>query len=696
MSETPSYQRFFAELKRRRVFRVAAVYGATAFVVVQVADVLQEALHLPEAFLTGVTVAALLGFPLAVVLAWAFDRTPQGVVRTAAATTQEIQQIVSQPASRRWPSGLLALVGIAALAASAWLTLGREPAGGAIAVDGNATANTAAASADATRPARASIAVLPFANLSGDDETQPFADGLQDDLLTQLAKIGALTVISRTSVQEYRNTTKNVREIASELGVATVLEGGVQRAGERYRINVQLIDAATDAHLWADQYSGELTTANIFDVQTDIATSIAGALQANLTAGERESLERLPTGSLEAYQYYQQARELRRGYAEGDLRTADRLASQAVELDPDFMEAWALKAVIASEIYWFYYDRSDSIVSAADELSRRALHLAPGLAEGHWARGHYYYRTQLDYDRATAEVERALESRPGEADFVALSGDILRRKGDMREAVARYERVVELAPRDPNAHVMVCETRGLLRQYEEATPSCERAIELQPQTYMAYNELARNRILAAGDTAGARRELTEAKRLGGSPTPERFEPYDLWMLERNADAAIEEAADFGAGAMNSQYRYVPTALAAAFARRMAGDAEGAQASFESARAELQALVDEHPDEPRYRSALGLALAGLGHNEEAIREGEEGLRLMPPEKEAWRGAWRLADLARIEAMTGRQEEAIARLERLLSMPSDISVWLLRLDPAWDPLRANPRFKALIAE
>jgi TolB-like protein/Tfp pilus assembly protein PilF len=694
MSETPSYQRFFAELKRRRVFRVAAVYGATAFVVVQVADVLQEALHLPEAFLTGVTVAALLGFPLAVALAWAYDRTPQGVVRTEAATTQEIQQIVSQPASRRWPSGLLALVGVAALAAAAWLTLGRGAAGGATAADDRGTANASAASG---APTRASIAVLPFANLSGDEETQPFADGLQDDLLTQLAKIGALTVISRTSVQEYRNTTKNVRQIASELGVATVLEGGVQRAGDRYRINVQLIDAASDAHLWADQYSGELTTANIFDVQTDIATSIAGALQANLTAGERESLERLPTESLEAYQSYQQARELRRGYSEVDLRAADRLVSQAVEADSDFVEAWALKAVIASEIYWFYYDRSDSIVNAADEVSRRALELAPGLAEGHWARGHYYYRTQLDYDRAMAEVETALEERPGEADFISLSGDILRRQGNTREALARYERVAELAPRDPNAQHAVCGTRTLLRQFEAAAVSCERAVELQPDYFIAYRTLAEDRIGAAGDTAGARRWLTEARNQGGGRAAlEDMELYDLEMLERNAEGAIEEAANVTGGVFNNQYRYVPASLAAAFARSLAGDTEGARASFDSARAELQALVDEHPDEPRYRSSLGLALAGLGRNEEAIGEGEEGLRLMPPEKEAWRGAWRLADLARIEAMTGRQEEAIGRLERLLSMPSDLSVWMLRLDPAWDPLRENPRFKALVAE
>jgi TolB-like protein/Flp pilus assembly protein TadD len=677
MSETSGYQRFFAELKRRRVFRVAAVYGATAFVVVQAADVLQEALRLPEAFLTGVTVVALLGFPLAIVLAWAYDRTPQGVVRTDLATTDEIARIVAEPASRRWLSGILALVGIAALAASAWLTLMRRPATAGV------------------RPAEASIAVLPFANLSGENETQPFADGLHDDLLTQLSKIGALTVISRTSVQEYRNTTKNVRDIAAELGVATVLEGGVQRAGDQYRINVQLIDADTDAHLWAEQYSGQLTTQNIFDVQGDIATSIAAALQANLTAGERENLGRLPTEDLEAYEAYQQARDRRRYYREVDLRAADRLVSQAIERDSGFAEAWALKAVIASEIYWFHYDRSDSIVNAADDLSRRALDLAAGLAEGHWARGHYYYRMRLDYDRAMAEVERALEDRPNEADFVALTGDILRRKGDVRGALSRYERVIELAPRDPSAMGMVCETLTLLREYDEAAAHCRRALELHPDYSLAYHELADIQVLSTGDTVGARRWLTEAKAAGAlSTAADEFGFYDLEYLSRNPAAAVRAAADMPEGVYSNQFRYLPSALAAGFAWRLEGDSARARAAFDSARVALQALVEEHPTEPRYRGALGLALAGLGRDEEAIREGEEGVRLMPPEREAWRGTWRVIELARIYAMTGRVEEAIDRLEYLLSVPSDASVWTLRLEPYWDPLRGNPRFEALV--
>lgn len=677
MSEVPGYQRFLAELKRRRVFRVAAVYGATAFVVVQVADVLQEALHLPEAFLTGVAVLALLGFPIAIVLAWAYDRTPQGVVRTGTATTQQIAAIVAQPASRRWPSGLLALVGIVALAAAAWLTLGRQP------------------SATSGPPADASIAVLPFSNLSGDEETQPFVDGIHDDLLTQLSKIGALTVISRTSVLEYRNTTKNVRDIAAELGVSTVLEGGVQRAGDQYRINVQLIDAETDAHLWAEQYSGELTTASIFDVQTQIATSIAAALEANLTAGERANLERLPTRDLEAYELYQGAlAQALSGSQEVEFRTAGRLIDRAIERDSTFAEAYAVKAIITSYMYWFFYDRSDSLVAAADELSRRALELAPGLADGHWARGHYYYRTQLDYDRALEEVRLALTGRPGDGEFEGLAGDILRRKGDVEGALARYQRAVKLNPRDAPQRLTLGETHMLLRDYPAAEAAFLRSLELRPDFGNTYRSLAQLAVQANGDTAAMQRWLKESEDLGVYRARE-YGWFKLEMLRRNHEAAVEATALWPDGVSETQFRHWPRALGVGLALRMGGDSVGARAAFDEARVHLEERVESDPTEPRYRSALGLALAGLGNDEEAIREGEEGLRIMPPAREAWRGSRRAIDLAQIYAMTGRVEEAIERIEFVLSIPSELSPWILRLDPAWDSLRGNPRFEALVA-
>jgi TolB-like protein/Flp pilus assembly protein TadD len=663
-----------------------AMYGAVAFVILQVADIALPGLGLPEWTITLILVLTVLGFPLAIVLAWAFENTPDGVRRTGRAEPGEITQIVAAPAGSRWPVGLAAAAGTALLLVGAWLALGRPSPGG---VETGAVPTAAG-------PPEASIAVLPFANLSGDDATQPFVDGIHDDLLTQLSKIRALTVISRTSVLEYRNTTKNVRDIAGELGVGTVLEGGVQRAGERYRINVQLIDADTDAHLWAEQYSGELTTANIFDVQSRIATSIAGALQANLTAGERESLGRLPTEDLEAYELYQEARERRRYSDEVSFGATDRLVSRAIERDSSFAEAWALKAVTATERFWFFLDRSDSLVAAADELSRRALELAPGLAEGHWARGHYYYRTRLDYDRAMEEVERALESRPNESDFVSLAGDILRRKGDLRGALARYQRAAELAPRDANALTAVGETHGLLREYDEAEALNVRAIEVQPDLATAYHELAEIRVAAAGDTAGARRWLLEARKLGVYAPRDEYTSFQLEMLVRDPAAAIAAVEEWPDGVYSNQFWYVPRPLGLAFAQRLTGDAAAARVAFDSARVILEALVDRDPTEPRYRSSLGLALAGLGRNEEAIREGEEGLRLMPPEREAWRGTWRVYDLARIYAMAGRTDEAIDQLELLLSIPSNQSAWSLRLDPSWDALRGDQRFEALVGE
>ncbi len=689
MTDTPGYQRFFAELKRRRVFRVMAVYGIVGFVVIQVMDLVVPALLLPEWTYRFVGLLLLLGLPVAIVLAWAFEMTPGGVRRTEKAQPGEISQIVVAPASSRWPVGLAAAGGTALLLIGGWLVLGRPGPGGAGGTDADADA------AAGSNPSEASIAVLPFSNLSGDEETQPFVEGIHDDLLTQLSKIGALTVISRTSVLEYRNTTKNVKDIAGELGVATVLEGGVQRAGDRYRINVQLIDADTDTHLWADQYSGELTVANIFDVQTRIAMSIADALESNLTVGEREHLERLPTEDLEAYEIYQAAREKSAWSGEeSGFLAGDRLASQAIERDSSFAEAYALRAVFASLLYWFHYDRSDSIAAAARDLSARALELAPGLPEGHWARGHYFYRIHLDYDRSLEEVELALRGRPGEANYHGLAGHILRRKGDTRGALERYLRMAELAPRAADAANNVAETYGLLREYDASAQWNLRANALQPELAYTYNELAIGRIHAAGDTAGARSWLAQAVELDVYNHERHMNLAQLEMIARNPEAAVQATESWEDGAYNNQYQYWPAALAVGLARRLAGDSAAARLAFDSARETLEPLVVADPTEPRYRSALGIALAGLGRAEDAISEGEEGVRLMPPEREAWRGTWRVYELARIYSMTGQTERAIDRLEFLLSMPSDVSVWTLRLNPAWDPLRGDPRFDALL--
>ncbi|MBT8477953.1 MAG: tetratricopeptide repeat protein [Gemmatimonadetes bacterium] len=704
MSETPGYQRLFAELKRRKVFKVAAVYGAVSFGVLQVADILVPAMELPDSFVRGIALVCLLGFPIALVLAWAFETGPEGVQRTSEPEPGEITQIVSAPRGRRWPSGILALAGTAALIVGGWLALSSR-SGASDSVDAAAPV-AAPPGGDETARAdeRTSIAVLPFRNTSGDPEAQAFTDGVHDDLLNQLSKISSLKVITRTSVEEYRGTTKSMPEIGRELGVDNILEGGVQSAGGAFRINAQLIDAESEGNLWAEQYEGELSVANIFQVQSEIADEITEALRAQLTESERAAIARTPTDDFDAYQDYLQARAyFLESYLESNFRSADAIVSRVLERDPEFAEAWALKGAVGSMLYHFHFERSDSLVAASRESIERALELEPGLPEGHAALGHWYYRTQLDYPRALRELEIAIEARPSDAGFETTIASVYRRAGDMEKALDHFERGVDLDPRSAMAPYSVGETLALLRRYDEAKVWVRRAMDIRPDFNYPYVYLSMFSIRADGDTAGARLWLQRMNERGLVADEGEFNVVDLDLLvvrpesenlDETRERVLESVRGLG-GTLDHQFRYVPRSLLSGLVRRQMGDPAGAAAAFDSARSELSAMVAQHPDGSRYRSSLGLALAGLGLEEEAVREGREGLRLMPPEVEAWRGGRRLIDLARIYAMTGRTDDAIDQLERIMSMPADLSAWDLRLDPMWDPLRGDPRFEALAA-
>jgi TolB-like protein/Flp pilus assembly protein TadD len=701
MSETHGYKRFFAELKRRKVFKVAAVYGAVTFGVLQLADILVPAMQLPDSVVRGIALLCFLGFPIALVLAWAFESTPEGMKRTEEAAPGELTQIVAAPAGKRWPAGLLALAGTLMLVVGGWLALstrsGGETATPAPPID---LTQVAADSEDE----RTSIAVLPFRNTSGDPGTQPFTDGIHDDLLTQLSKIGSLKVISRTSVEEYRETTKSIPEIGRELGVDNILEGGVQSAGEAFRINVQLIDAGSEGHVWAEQYEGELSVASIFQVQSEIADAITEALRAQLTESERAAIARTPTEDFDAYQDYLQALSyFHESYLESNFRSGDAIVSRVLERDPEFAEASALKGAVGSMLYHFHFDRSDSIVAVSREWIERALELEPDLPEGHAALGHWYYRTQLDYDQALRELKIALEARPSDAGFETTIASVYRRAGDMDEAIEHFEIGAELDPRSAMAPFSVGETLALLRRYDEARTWVRRAMDIRPDFAYPYVYMSILSVRAEGDTAGARLWW---QRLGERALVDdagEFNRVDLDLLvvrpesenlDENRERALETIRGFS-GPLDNQFRYQPLSLLSGLVRRQMGDPAGAAEAFDSARAELSALVAEHPEEPRYRSSLGQALAGLGLDDDAVREGREGLRLMPPEVEAWRGSRRVIDLARIYSMTGRKDEAIDQLEYVMSIPSDMSAWELRLDPVWDPLRGDPRFEALAA-
>ncbi len=450
MSEVSGYQRFFAELKRRKVFRVAAVYGAVAFVILQVADILVPALHLPESFTTGIALLAILGFPIAVVLAWAFDSTPAGIQRTDAAKTGEIEAIIAQPAASRWPSGLLALVGVVALAIGGWLALSSRSAADSEARSGTAvdvSSERTAVSGDAksgAAPARTAVAVLPFQSLTNDEESREFALGIHDDLLTQLSRIEDLRVTSRTSVMTYVDSDKPVREIAAELGVGTVVEGGVRTAGEQVRINIQLIDAATDEHLWAETYDRELTAENVFAIQGEIARAVTGALEAELSEQEVAALAELPTSSTEAWAAYHRARRLW-GTMGGD--TNDRLIvaeyQQAVELDPEFVAAWA--GLVRAQSWLIRRGLETDTMPARSSLDR-LRELAPESPAGLIAEGYYRYYALADFEGALPVVQEYRRLRPGDAEGWQTEGWVLRRVGRWEESTESQRHAAELDP----------------------------------------------------------------------------------------------------------------------------------------------------------------------------------------------------------------------------------------------------------
>ncbi|MCK5446496.1 MAG: hypothetical protein KAJ43_00070, partial [Gemmatimonadetes bacterium] len=417
MTQKPlGYQRLFADLKRRAVFKVAAVYGAVSFAVLEVADLVFPALDLPEWTITFIVALAALGFPFALVLAWAFEKTPEGMRRTAPATAGELAAIVAQPAGRRWPAGILALAGVLLLYGGGWWVIGRS--GGAVkAADDLQVARSAAVTAVAApEPAdRRTLAVLPFESMSQDEESVLFTSGIHDDILTQLSKIRALGVTSRTTVMEYAETDMSLPEIAAELKVANILEGAVRRAGDRVRINVQLIGAETDEHLWAETYDRELTAENVFAIQSEIAVSVARAMEAELTHAEAEGLRDVPTRSLAALDAYHRGRVLFAARTDAEDRASVTQFERAVKLDPEFAMAWV--GLLRAQT-WLIRTGTESDTLPARESLDRALDLAPNSAEARLAAGYYHYYGLGDYELALEEFDAADSLVPDQIESV--------------------------------------------------------------------------------------------------------------------------------------------------------------------------------------------------------------------------------------------------------------------------------------
>jgi serine/threonine-protein kinase len=546
---------------------------------------------------------------------------------------------------------------------------------------------------------RASVAVLPLTSVGTDEASRSFSSGIHNDLLIRLSKIGALKVISRTSVMEYRDTTKSLREIAEELDVATVLEGSVQRSGDRVRLNVTLVNARTGESIWAESYDRELSVGSIFDIQADVTGQIATALQARLTPDEQRQVAARPTDNLEAYEAYLRGLEfLERSEDRTDRLAAVEMFEQAVELDAGFAEGHAALAIVYTNKYWVHEDRSPEILEAAREAIETAERLSPGLPEASLARGFYHYWGFLEYDEALAEFAIAEQGLPNNAMVLAGMGYVKRRQGHLAEALDYFRKAVELDPLH-QAAANVPFTLKLLRRYDEAERVSRRLLQREPTNATLRGDLARIHLLARGDVAGACAVLEEAANLG-LRDPELDRAAFLPVLVAGCEPHITQRHLNAIGpekpALDDQYTYWPRQMVEAWLHGSAGDRAAARASLDRARVVLEAAARERPEDARIPSALGQVYADLGRKDDAIREGLRGVRMLPYEKEALRGGQRVIDLARIYAAVGEPELAIDRLEFLLKRPAAISVPLLRVDPVWDPIREHPRFRALVAE
>ncbi len=672
------------ELHRRTLWQVLGIYVAGGWVVLQLVDTLAGALNLPEWAPPLALFLLIIGLPI--VLATAFVQEGIGPRRAEGSEAAAPSGEAERPARRllTWRNAIgggtvaFALWGIAA---AGWLLLGTGiPRGG---------------SATSDRPA---IAVLPFANESaaGAEDAAFFAKGLHDEIITRLHKVGGLRVISRTSVMQYRDAARNVPEIGEELGVEAVVEGGVQRAGDRVRLNIQLIDVETDDHLWAETYEERLTVDNIFAIQADIAEQITARLRAELTPEERALVEAVPTENLEAYEFFLRGIEPQEDYAENDLLFAVQMFTEAVGLDPDFAVAWARLAEAQIELFWFY-DRTPERRASAREAVERARALAPEHPEVLHALGQYHYHVELDYDRALAELERALAKVPNDSRVLVSIGAARRRMGLVEAGTEDIRRAFELNPNSARVALNLGASYQMLVQDDLAERYLSRATELSPRWARAVGYVALRSLYQEGDGEAALAQLRAAEAQGLRPSDDPFLSL-AWVRVLTQRGELEELVrrteDGSLGLVDGQFSYLTPSLIKAQALAFLGESDLARQEFEIAVAVLERAAATAADDERIQSSLGLAYAALGRRDDAVRAGERAIELMPRSRDLFRAVYREDDLARIYAAVGEEERAIDRFTALLAPPTYLRVAFLRLDPTLEGLRANPRFRELL--
>ena len=672
-------RRFFVELKRRNVYRAAVLYGMSAWLLAQITTQIFPFFNVPNSAVRVVIIALALGFPIAMVLAWVYELTPGGFVRT---------EDVDPATQRQWGRKVdFVIIGVLLLVI-AMLVYQRVPfrteSGEAI-------------------PEK-SVAVLPFANFSEEKANAFFADGIQDDILTSLAEIKELRVISRSSVIQFRDgSARNLREIAKTLGAANILEGSVRREGDRVVVNVQLIDARNDRHIWANRY--DRTLVDSLGLQGELASEIADALRANLSADEKARVATKPTQNPDAYVFYLRANQISRNPDTllQDYKTAEQLFMQAIALDPDFALAHARLASVRAEVF-HYYEPTDAWKTKARTEAETALRLQPNLAEAHLALGQCIYWMDHDYDRALEQFEIASRLSPSNGDVGRLIAAIKRRQGKWEESLQAYEKVAKIDPQNPNTVREVLFTNTAMRRWPEGARWAEKMRAMAPASLVAKIQSGFVDFWWKGDTQRLK-SLVDQVPTGvdpdGAVTATRWE---VAMLRRDYSAAKKVVETSSANELSyTNAGTTPKVFFEGCIYLAQGVNVKAQQALELARPALEAAVQEAPASAERHAILGWLYAFMGRKDDAIREGRLAVELKPESTDAVDGTLMSAYLALIYARVGENDLAISLIDRLLKIPgavdsADYSITIndLKYRWEWDPIRSDPRFQAIITE
>ena len=677
---------FFGELKRRNVYKVAVAYAVVSWLLIQVATQVFPFFEIPNWAIRLVVLLLILGFPVALILSWAFEITPEGIKRES-----EIgpNKSITHHTGRKIVA-LTIVLGVAAAGLLAFQLLrSKSPSAAGV-------FPSTASSAPVDIPSK-SIAVLPFDNLSDDKSNAYFAEGIQDEILTRLSKIAALKVISRSSTQKYKSSPDNLREVGKQLGVAHLLEGSVQKIASAVHINVQLIRAATDEHVWAESYNRKLD--DVFGVEGEVASAIADQLNAKLSGTEQKAVTEKPTQNTAAYDAYLRGLAIEHTqYGYEAYQRAARDYVEAVQLDPNFAFAWARLAVLRSFLFFNAVDQNTNTAGAVKEAADRAMALAPEAGESWIAQGAYRYRVLRDFAGAVTAYKQAQIRLPNNSYLLQNLAFVQRRLGLWQEAEATFKKALELDPRDFQLlGSLGGEFYTYLRRFDDARAAMDRALEISPDSA----SVRASKAVTFQNEGRLNEAAQELARIPADATD------DFVVAPRIGQAIYERRFDIAISVIERKLSSVPvgqpldsiTELALVqlgYCQQWTGRNEDARRSFSRA---IEAIKPK-PDSPVQADAngtpntLALAYAGLGEKEKALDQAQRSVK--DYDTDEVNKPWALTTLAQIQARFGDHDAAISALPHLLEVPAGLTRANLKLDPFWDPLRKDPRFAKLIAE